>query len=379
VSDTVAVLGSGIVGASAAYHLSGMAAVRVVLVDGAHQGQATAAGAGIVAPGVSIRPPPVWYPFAAAAVRAYPSLVDALRSDGEADAGYETCGGLFVATDGDEVEELDGVQRLIEARARNGMPNIGAVARLEPAEAARLFPAIAPGTHAVHVEGGARVDGRRLRDAMIRAAARRGATVIRGAGRLTVAAGGVTGITVEDERIGCEAVVAATGAWDVATVDGPTIDVPVEPQRGQLVHLDLPGADTGGWPFVTGFHSHYLLAFAPHRVVAGATREPGSGFDPRITAGGLHEVLGEALRVAPGLGGATLAELRCGLRPMSPDGLPVLGSLPGVDGVIVATGMGPSGLTLGPFTGALAARLAVGDPPPPSEVDLGPFEPGRLA
>jgi glycine/D-amino acid oxidase-like deaminating enzyme len=377
VPETVAVLGSGIVGASAAYHLSRTPGVRVMLVDGGHPGQATAAGAGIVAPGVSIRPPAAWYPFAAAAVHAYPPLLDALKSDGEPDAGYEICGGLFVATSDDEAARLDDVQRLIVERAREGMPNIGTVSRLEPAETARLLPAIAPGTCAVHVDRGARVDGRRLRDALARAARRRGATVRLGAARLTETAGAVTGVAVDGERVPCEAVILATGAWDLLTDDGRAIGLPVEPQRGQLIHLDLPGAATGAWPFVTGFHSHYLLSFRPHRVVAGATREDGSGFDPRITAGGVREVISEALRVAPGLADASLAELRSGLRPVSPDGLPVVGSMEGLGGVVVATGLGASGLTLGPYTGAVAARLAVGDLPPPG-LDLAPFDPGRI-
>jgi D-amino-acid dehydrogenase len=376
VSETVAVLGSGIVGASAAYHLSRTPGLRVVLVDGGHPGQATAAGAGIVAPGVSIRPPVVWYPFAAAAVRAYPPLLDALASDGEPDVGYEVCGGLFVATNDDEVSRLDDVRCLIEERVRGGMPNVGTVTRLEPDQTARLFPAMAPGIYAIHVDGGARVDGRRHRDAKVRAAARRGATVLSGSARLAVAAGAVTGVAVDGQRVPCGAAVLATGAWDVRTDEGRAIGLPVEPQRGQLAHLDVPGAGTGAWPFVTGFHSHYLLAFAPHRVVAGATREDGSGFDPRVTAGGLREVLGEALRVAPGLGGATLAELRSGIRPMSPDGLPVLGLLSGLAGAVVATGLGPSGLTLGPYAGAIAARLAGEEPP--DEVDLAPFDPDRF-
>jgi D-amino-acid dehydrogenase len=377
VPETVVVLGSGIVGASAAYHLSRTPGVRAVLVDGGHPGQATAAGAGIVAPGVSIRPPPAWYPFAAAAVRAYPQLLEALASDGEPDAGYEVCGGLFVATNDDEAARLDGVRRLIEERARGGMPNVGTVTPLEPGQTARVFPAIAPGTHAIHVDGGARVDGRRLRDGLVRAARRRGASVVPGEARLAVAGAAVESVIVNGEPIPCDAVILATGAWPVPTAEGTDLPIPVVPQRGQLAHLDVPGTETGAWPFVTGFHSHYVLAFAPHRVVAGATREDGSGFDPRVTAGGLREVVSEAIRVAPGLTDATLADLRCGLRPVSPDGLPILGSLDGLDGAIVATGLGASGLTLGPYTGAVAALLVGGDEPP-ADTDVTAFDPNRF-
>jgi D-amino-acid dehydrogenase len=119
-----------------------------------------------------------------------------------------------------------------------------------------------------------------------------------------------------------------------------------------------------------------MLAFDDHRVVAGATRETGSGFDYRVTAGGLAEVLGEALSTAPGLATATHLETRVGFRPMSPDGRPVLGPVPGTEGLIVATGLGPTGLTMGPYAGSIAARLALGQPP---GVDLAPFSPQRSA
>ena len=52
---------------------------------------------------------------------------------------------------------------------------------------------------------------------------------------------------------------------------------PVAPQRGQILHLTIPDAETTGWPIVESFHSHYLLAFGPNRVVAGATHASQSG------------------------------------------------------------------------------------------------------
>src|SRR5258708_5061303 len=97
----------------------------------------------------------------------------------------------------------------------------------------------------------------------------------------------------------------------------------------------------------------------PHGGGAGATRESAGGFDVRMTAGGVYEALGEALRVAPGLATATLKEVRVGLRPASPDGLPLLGRLPGYENVLVATGHGASGLQLGPYSGALMAGPGV--------------------
>jgi D-amino-acid dehydrogenase len=111
----------------------------------------------------------------------------------------------------------------------------------------------------------------------------------------------------------------------------------------------------------------------PGRLVVGATRES-VGFAPRTTLAGLMEVLAEAVRVAPGLRDAALAEVRVGLRPASPDGLPILGRVPGIANLHLATGHGAVGLQLGPFSGkVIADAITRGDP----GVDLAPFAPDR--
>jgi len=170
-------------------------------------------------------------------------------------------------------------------------------------------------------------------------------------------------------------VVAATGAWTASFVEPAGVKVRVVPQRGQIMHIGLESAGTGSWPVVLpSAAGHYMLAFGDSRVVAGATREPDAGFDARVTPGGLSEVLANALSVAPGLAGGTHLETRVGLRPASPDGRPLLGAVPGVDGLIVATGLGANGLTAGAYAGSIAARLALGLPP---ALDLWPFDPLR--
>ncbi len=88
----------------------------------------------------------------------------------------------------------------------------------------------------------------------------------------------------------------------------------------------------------------------------------------------MHEVLAVALQVAPGLAPATVAEVRVGLRPFSPDGLPILGRAPGVSNAWLCTGHGPSGIQLGPVSGALIARLIAGEEP---GLDLSAFSPAR--
>jgi D-amino-acid dehydrogenase len=135
------------------------------------------------------------------------------------------------------------------------------------------------------------------------------------------------------------------------------------------LHLQGP-EEASRWPIVVGFHSHYILTFPGGRIVAGATRESDAGFNVCQTAGGVHEVLSEALRVAPGLADSVLHEVRIGLRPAMPDGLPVLGRVPGFENVFLASGHGPSGLQLGPYSGALIAEMVQGNK---LEIDLSPF------
>jgi glycine/D-amino acid oxidase-like deaminating enzyme len=91
-----------------------------------------------------------------------------------------------------------------------------------------------------------------------------------------------------------------------------------------------------------------IEADADSRAVAGATRGTGSGFDYRVTPGGLAEVLEHALAVAPGLAAGSYQETRVGFRPLGPDIRPLLGPVGGVEQLVVATGLGASGLTMGP-------------------------------
>lgn len=367
--DRIVVIGGGVVGASAAYHLA-RSGVAVTLVDRGNAGQATAAGAGIIAPGTSMRPLPAFYPFAAKAVAYYPELIAALADDGAPSTDYEVAGELFLAFGDDELARLDGVQAVMEERRAQGMPNLGAIARISPEEARRRFPALGDVSGAIEVPGAARVDGGRLRDALIAAARTHGAELLAGDAWPDHLRGQIGAVMAGDERIRCTGIVLAGGAWSDALTGPLGLSLAVAPQRGQIAHLTMPEADTSRWPILGGFGDQYILTFGPDRVVAGATRETGSGYDVRMTAGGVASVLNEALRVAPGLARATLHEVRIGLRPLSADGLPFIGRVPGHANVVVATGHGPSGLQLGPYSGFLAARLVTNQSVP---VDLTPF------
>ncbi|MBA3643013.1 MAG: FAD-binding oxidoreductase, partial [Chloroflexia bacterium] len=178
-ASQIVVIGGGVVGASAAYQLT-RDGLPVVLVDANDEGQATAAGAGVIAPGASLRPLPAFYPFAAKAVRAYPELLASLVDDGEAHTGYEVVGKLFVATDDAEHGRLEETLALFNRRREDGMPNLGAMEILTSEAAQQRFPPLARIAAAISIPEAARVDGALLRDALIAAARKRGARIRQG-------------------------------------------------------------------------------------------------------------------------------------------------------------------------------------------------------
>jgi len=365
------VIGAGLLGASTAYHLA-RAGAQVTVIDAGLDGRATAAGAGIICPWVSGVDDPVFYRLYTEAARYYADLVPALAEIGEHDLGFRRVGGMAVSA---SAVDLLRFERLVRGR-QAAAPEMGAVSRLTPREAKTLFPPLHPDLGAVHVAGGARVDGRRLGAALLRAARHHGAVVRDGEAALIAIAGRVEGVRLGSERLAADQVVVTAGAWAPALLRELGIDLPIRPQRGQIVHLRLPGQPTQDWPVILPVGaSHYLLAFDDQRVVAGATRENEAGFGHRVTAAGLAEVLANALAVAPGLADAEILETRIGFRPMGPEVRPLLGAASAVTGLVIGNGLGAAGLTIGPFAGRLLADRALGRAP---ALDLAPFDPLRV-
>jgi D-amino-acid dehydrogenase len=291
-----------------------------------------------------------------------------LADDGEAATGYARVGTLCVA---EQAEALDGMAALLRSR-RAGAPGMGEITALSPGESARMFPPLAPGLAGLWIGGGARVDGRAIRDSLLRAAAGRGARRVHANATLERTGDRVTGVRVGAERIGADAVVVAAGAWTAQVCARFGVRLPVGPQRGQIVHTRLPGTDTATWPVVLSERDPYLVTFPGGRVVLGATREK-AGYQYQTTVGGVGELLTGAAALAPGLREAEVLETRIGFRPVTSDGRPLLG--PVADGLLVASGHGPEGLTAGPWSGLAVALLALGQPP---VADLTPFDPSRF-
>jgi glycine/D-amino acid oxidase-like deaminating enzyme len=370
----VAVIGSGVAGASTAFALAAGGA-EVVVVDGVLPGQATAAGAGIIQPWSSSADGPTYALYAAGAAY-YPKLVERLAAVGVSNVGYRVTGSLVVHADPAQLDD-------VEERLRRRTPGVavaGTVERVGERDARALFPPLAPALPAVFVSGGARVDGRRLRSGLLAGARRLGAVVVDAPARLVAAAAGSWTVQTPDGEIGADVVVVASGAWVNSVLEPLGYQVAVEPQRGQIAHLLLEGRETSNWPSVLPLASHYIVSFDAGRIVVGATRETGSGFDARITAGGVLEVLSNALSVAPGLASASLIETRVGLRPLAARHGPFLGPVMGLPNLFVNTGFGPAGLTMAPVAGeALAQLILTGS----CDLDLSAFTPpdraGRAA
>ncbi len=365
-----AVIGGGLVGSALCYELS-RRGISVVLVDRHDPGRATDAGAGILSPATSPEEDPDWCRLALEAGDYYPALAAGLASDGPDDPGYGQCGLLSIAREAHEEAWFESAARLAAARAPGVVQEVG------PDEARELFPPLGDVWRALHHPAAARVDGRRMAAALLAAAERRG--VVRlpaGATGVRATGGRATAVVTTAGEVACGALVVAGGAWSPEMGAALGASLPIEPMKGQILHLALPAAPTGGWPIVQPVLGYYLVPWPDGRVACGGTMEAAAGFDHRPTASGAHQLLRECLRTAPGLADATLLEIRVGIRPVAADGHPVLGPVPGWANVHVATGHGTDGLLLGPYSAALVARSMTGEALDPVAA---PFGAGRFA
>jgi D-amino-acid dehydrogenase len=368
----IIVVGAGVVGASAAFHLTQLGA-EVFLIDSNFSGRATFAGAGIVCPWLSQSTDPRYEGIAFAAARYYPQLVGTLAAAGEAKVYYSLVGGLVV---GASISQLNPIMLRLQGYLERGIKEVGEVRLLNPGEPKVLFRYLDASLAGVHLTGAARVSGEDFRIALLNAALKSGAKALNGTAVLQHSNRAVTGVTVNGEPISAQTVIVAAGAWSTGLCQSLGLHLGVEPQRGQILHLKVRDGDTETWPLIIPVLSdYYLLGFPDSRIVMGATRESGTEFDFRATAGGVAEILREGLRIAPGLKDATFTDIRIGFRPMTADGLPSIGRPTGIAGLVIATGLGRYGLTLGPYVGSLAATIAIGRTP---EIDLTCFAPDRF-
>lgn len=363
---TIVVIGAGILGASTAYHLA-KAGANVTLIDRQDPGQATDAAAGIVCPWLTQRRNKAWYRLAKGGAKYYATLISQLESEGETETGYLKAGAISLHTDDIKLDKM-------EERAhirREDAPEIGGIARLSHSETKALFPPLSDHYGSVHISGGARINGRALRNALINTAKKNGAAFIKGEAALVYRDNIVTGVTVGEKILNADQIIVAAGVWANEILRPLGVDFLVSSQKAQIVHLHMQGTETGKWPVIMPPNNQYIVPFDEGRIVIGATHEDDAGFDCRVTAGGMYEIFDKALTIAPGLTNSTVLETRVGFRPFTPGFLPVIGPLPDYEGILIANGLGASGLTVGPYLGAELAKLALGIS---TEIDLNDYD-----
>jgi glycine oxidase len=351
-AGTVAVVGGGIIGLSCAWRAAA-AGFAVTVHDPVPGSGASRVAGGMLAPVTEAVPGEAEVlALGTASLRRWPAFAGELAAAG-ADPGLQTRGTIVVAVDPGDRADLD---RLAEQLSRIGRP----VELLSGRQARQMEPSLGPQVcRALSVPDDLSVDNRALLDALLGAC--------RGAG-------------VHFHRQRCarlpaaDVVVLAAGAHSAAL--HPMLARVIRPVKGEIVRLRArPGTlappSRTVRAIVGGRHS-YLVPRGGGGLVLGATQRE-TGFDTDVTAGGVRALLTDAELVLPAIAEYTLEEAAAGLRPGSPDNLPVIGELE--PGVLAATGHHRNGILLAPLTADAVLALLRGEPVP---VAAEPAAPARL-
>lgn len=360
----VIVVGAGVVGLAVVYELSRRGA-RVRLLDARAAGQgATQASAGMLTPHTETRELPALEGLARRSLDLYDAFIERVREDSGVAIEYRRCGSLHVAIDDTQMEHL---RRLAVRLAAAGV----AAGLLSPAQVREHEPQVADVAGGLLVPAHGYVIAADFVRALLAAAAARGTHLE--IERVVQVGADATGIRVETARgaMHAPAVVIAAGSWSSRVAVSGSTAVPVRPVRGQLVQLDWPTAPLAR---IVWGPDCYLVPWTTGAVLVGATVEE-AGFDERATTAGVRDLLDAACELIPAAWQATFAGVRVGLRPGTPDDLPILGVSPRVPGVYYATGHYRNGVLLAPVTAVLLADLVLGQRADPV---LEPFRPGRF-
>lgn len=363
----VVVVGGGVVGCAVARRAA-RSGLRVVVVERGTPGmEASWAAAGMLSPLAEAAGPGPMLDLLLEARDGYPRYVDALREETGMDCGYSDAGTLYLALREEDESEL--AERFAWQSAA-GLP----VERLDAAAAREAEPAVSPAVRgALRFPGDHQVDNRALAAALWSSARAAGAEFRLGASavRLLREGGRAAGVACAGgQRVEAGAVVLAGGAW-AGRLEGLPRPVPVEPVHGQLAAIEsVPPL----FRHVVDSPRCYLVPRSAGRVIVGATVEH-TGERRAVTPWGLTRLLVAAMEAAPALEHAPLAETWSGLRPGTPDGLPILGPDPQLPGLVYATGHYRNGILLAPLTGERVGGLLAGEGWPAS---LDAFAIGRF-
>jgi glycine oxidase len=359
------VCGAGVIGCSIARELAGEGLEVVVLDRGRIGSEASGAAAGLLSPQVHFREPG---PMASLCLRSrelYPAFVAGVEEESQLPAGLRLCGSLRVVGPEEERAEWEA---LFSWQKSAGLAVSWADApRLAERTAGRLSNAFSAG-----IEFGAEgvVDNRALVAAIAKSARKRGVLFLEETPALGLRISGnrCTGVKIGNGEIEAGAVVDAAGAWAGFEPSLP-FPVPIRPARGQIVELEAT------IPLACPVYGReiYVAPRSGGRLALGSTVEL-VGFEKRVTAEGVSSLLSRALRLFPGLAEAEVTGVWSGFRPMSSDGLPILGGTP-LAGFFLAAGHFRDGILLAPETARIMAAVILGRS---GEVEIGPFRADRF-
>lgn len=362
----VVVIGGGIIGLTIARALALRGISDVCLVERGVLGtEASFAAAGMLAPQAEADAEDDFFNLACRSRDLYPSFAAALFEEAGIDVELDTTGTLYLALNKHDHEELE---KRYNWQACAGL----SVELLNAAEARDLEPAISSSTlGALRFPKDIQVENRRLLNALANSVNRLGPTILTetNVDGLLTEGSRLTGVQTSRGVIGCAKVVIAAGTWSSFIQHAPRA-LPIEPVRGQMVCLE---AKPQLARHVIYSKRGYIVPRHDGRLLAGSTSEK-AGFAKHVTAGGISSILQNAREISPAISTLPIVDTWAGLRPCSPDGLPVLGACDEIDGLFYATGHYRNGILLAPITGELISEAIVADVASPLLV---PFLPGR--
>lgn len=343
----VIVIGAGLIGCAVAHALSREGASVAVLDAGFPGAGASQASAGMLCPHIEGLHSPVLQEVGADSLARYDAFVHRVSNDSGMDVPYVRNGTFQVAASDEGAEALAG---LAEALHAQGVPCQFADGEQRVSE----FEPLVSGQRAgllIEAHGAVRI--RDLVEALRHASLHRGARhhYSEPVERLMRDGRDLVAVT-HAKSLRAPTVVVASGAWARTLPIEAHPPIPTHPVRGQLLRLQMPN---GGLRRIVWGPGCYLVPWADE-VLVGATEEH-VGFDTRATVAGVTQLCEAAQALVPALSEATFSEARVGLRPGSPDGLPLLGPSQRVPGLIYATGHFRNGALLAPLTADLVADI----------------------
>src|ERR1700720_3799934 len=342
-SFDAAIAGGGLIGSAIALELAQAGLSVAVFEKGEPGREASWASAGILSPAPETQGMIPIVPLAKASIGLYPEFVANVEGISGQNVGFRPFGTMDVLFSRDAKRDLSTLIALHHGLGLKAEP-------LHPEEARELEPALSPEAEAAALRPDeASIDNRALTQAVLHASQKSGAEIFPDKVVEAIWREGsrCAGLKLRNENVSAKWTIIASGCFS-ANIEGVAVYAPVRPAKGQMVSLR---ADELKIRRVLWSEKIYLVPRNDGRILAGATVEY-VGFDKHVTAGAIEKILSDAMELAPGLANARIEETWAGLRPDSPDHLPILGPTD-IDGLLMATGHFRSGILLTPITARL--------------------------